>query len=180
MSEKSDKEINTNFGPKHTFIKMVGTSEPVSVVFPSSIQYNKAVKIITEDFDDWDVEIRLQSYRVDINPTSVDWLTHDPKYLELRKSSKIFIGMQLIFECGKTVNIPICGEHRMRIAYKALESLIGKAPDKDLNSDRFNTFIKINQEENKSAYIRYTSALAFIKTRVIEDPTKEWWNEAGI
>lgn len=176
----SDEEVKTEetteekkpsyVGPKRVAVTFRGDSEPLFLNFPTSISYKKGLKTILENPDEENVVVKKGLNRFDVDANYVTSVIFPAEELELRKSSKVVINVELVFELGVRYLVPIAGENRMRIVYKKLQELMGKTPDED------HSWIEINQEENKKAYIKHQNPLIAVKatgpTVVVDEPTE--------
>lgn len=157
-----DKEKRKSYvGPKTLDLYLKGFNVPMTVTFPTSIQYNRALELIINTDERWEDSISHGegNERYEIHPKKVDAIMFAKDQLVLRKNAGQFVAITLTFEDGTVYEVVVAGIHRMRINYKRLAPLVGGTPSK--------MFIKINQEENKAAYIRHDKMLIAVDTRVI-------------
>jgi len=155
-----DEKRPSYVGEKTVLLYLNSYKLPVKVTFPTSIKYNKAIDLIQCDLVEDYISYRKGDNRYMVYPLAVDAVIFPAEELTFRKCSHDMFLITILFDDGNKISVPITGEYRMRINYKQLEGLISSTPrDK---------FIKINQEENKAAYIRHVSPIIGIFTKKVE------------
>lgn len=165
MTDLKEPKKPSYVGPKKVNLTLRGVgTDTLKYTFPTSMAYHKAVQMIFTDPGEGidPISIRDGVDRLDVVPRDVTALIWPKEELILRKSSKSYIVLDLFFETGMH-SVAITGENRLRIAYKALEPLLGKKPNEKSPA------IVINQEENKKAYIKHESVLMAMRSSEFMD-----------
>lgn len=146
-------------GPKIVNLKIKDRVQ--EVVFSSSIVLNKVIKQLvgTDPKESEVLHLFEGSERISILFDNIDaiWFSQD-KLFEIDR--KDVYNFTLFFEDGSSITFPVLSEIRLRINYKMLEEFIGKSETPN------NNFIEIPQEKTKAAYIRFTSKLVAISTKM--------------
>lgn len=133
-------------------------STPVAITYQSSIALAKAIKMSKGEIEGDLISVWNGLNRISYNPRDVVAFMFDKADLN-RKSSKVFLGLEILFDNGVGFELKIAGENRLRIIYKQLEEMVGKAPSSD------SLWFVIPQEQNKIAHIKYLSTLTAIRSR---------------
>ena len=158
----SEQKKESFVGPKKLYVYLKEQIDPLLVTFPTSINFHKAVRMVKGEVDGLMFEVWNGLQRFSIAASDVQAFIFPVEELVLRKSSKTFLYLEIMFEGGDNFRVIIAGENRLRIIYKQLEEMVGAGVKGE------NQWIVIPQEENKQATIRYSKPIIALTSDFME------------